>query len=260
MATKTKKSKPVRAAKAKKAEMPPLTDHQLKEIQNELVIPYKNLRVTIGVLGIAMPFILYLGGKFIFRMGVQESISAYYHTGMGDVLVGILFALGVFLFSYKGYGQEDNLAGYLACFFAIGVALFPVLRRGETSAVWMNVSAAHHFFATSFFLTLTYFCLALFTRSKSKLSELPSMKRLRNTIYRVCGGIMLLCIVIMGTYLLAFDGTGPFLGLTNPIFWFETIAILAFGFSWFVKADVIFKDAEVPKPRIQWVPQQMNEK
>ena len=33
---------------------------------------------------------------------------------MGDVFVGILFAMGLFLFSYKGYERIGDVAGYLA--------------------------------------------------------------------------------------------------------------------------------------------------
>lgn len=254
MATKSKSRKKVHARKTKLDE-PALTPSQLSEIQNELVLPYKELRVTIGLLGMLMPLILYLGGRVIFGKMLQESISAYYHTGMRDVMVGILFSLGVFLFSYKGYGREDDIAGNLACLFAIGTALFPTLREGETGEIYKQISIVHHIFAASFLLTLTYFCLVLFTKSKHKPSDMSEMKKLRNTIYRICGGVMLLSILLIAVYFAAFGAEGQFLGITNPIFWFETLAIFAFGFSWFVKSEVILKDEEDDKPSVEWKPQ-----
>ena len=69
---------------------------------NDLIISYFTLRKTLGLLGILLPFVLVFGNWIIFRDGLENSISSYYHTGMGDVFVGILFAMGLFLFSYKG--------------------------------------------------------------------------------------------------------------------------------------------------------------
>ncbi len=258
MTTKSKPRKKVHSRKAKSAE-PVLTASQLSEIQNELVLPYKELRVTVGLLGMLMPLILYLGGRVIFGKVLQESISAYYHTGMRDVMVGILFSLGVFLFTYKGYGRADDIAGDLACFFAIGTALFPTLRSGETGEVYKLISIVHHIFAASFLLTLTYFCLALFTKSKHKPDDMSNMKKLRNKIYRICGGVMLLSILLIAVYFATFGAEGRFLGITNPIFWFETLAIFAFGFSWFVKSEVILKDEEDDKPTVEWTPQLVGE-
>lgn len=236
---------------------PPPSAHKLMEIQNALVISYKFLRVTVGVLGMGMPLILYAGGKLIFGLGVQESLSAYYHTAMRDVLVGILFALGVFLLSYKGYGRADDIAGNLACIFAIGVALFPTLREGETSEIAQRISVAHHVFAALFLLNLTYFALFLFTKSNKKPSETTPLKRIRNMIYRACGGVMLLSILLLAIYFLAQGGEGPFLGSSVPIFWLETVAIIAFGISWFVKSEVILKDKEEATAVI-WVPRTAN--
>lgn len=256
MATKSKTRKKVHSRKSK-VETPPLTPSQLSELQNELVLPYKELRVTVGLLGMFMPLLLYLGGRVIFGKMLQESISAYYHTGMRDVMVGILFSLGVFLFSYKGYGREDDVAGNLACFFAIGTALFPTLREGETGEIYKQISIVHHIFAASFLLTLTYFCLALFTQSKHKPSDMSDMKKLRNKVYRICGGVMLLCILLIAVYFAVFGAIGRFLGITNPIFWLETLAIFAFGFSWFVKSEVILKDEE-EEQKVEYIPQLMS--
>ena len=90
-----------------------------------LVYSYLELRTAIGLLGIGLPVIVALGGALIFRVGLQSSLSSYYHTGMRDVLVGTLFVIGFFLLSYKGYDRADNLTGNLACVFAVGLALFP---------------------------------------------------------------------------------------------------------------------------------------
>jgi hypothetical protein len=46
---------------------------------------------------------------------------------MQDVFVGILWAVGLFLISYKGYDSTDNWVTNLSGIFAIGVALFPTI-------------------------------------------------------------------------------------------------------------------------------------
>jgi hypothetical protein len=43
--------------------------------------------------------ILALGAWLLGGYGIQRSVSSYYHTNMGDVFAGILFAIGLFLFS-----------------------------------------------------------------------------------------------------------------------------------------------------------------
>ncbi len=68
-----------------------------------LIISYLTLRKAIGLLGIALPFVLALGAVFCSRTEIQSSVSSYYHTSMGDVFVGILFVIGFFLLSYRGY-------------------------------------------------------------------------------------------------------------------------------------------------------------
>jgi hypothetical protein len=229
--------------------------HQMKEMTNALVISYKFLRVTVGALGMGMPLILYAGGRLIFGDLVQPSLSAYYHTSMRDVLVGILFALGVFLFSYKGYGRPDDIAGNLACLFAIGTALFPTLPlEGPITPIDERNNIIHHIFATGFLLTLTYFALFLFTKSDKPASEQSPGKRMRNTVYRLCGGLMTLSILVIGAYFLLQGGVGPFLGSSVPIYWLETVAIFAFGVSWFVKSGYFIKDDEEETP-LAWVAQ-----
>ncbi len=93
--------------------------------RNRLVISYLTLRKAIGYLGTALPFVLSIGGMLIYSLAIQGSLSSYYHTGMRDVFVGTLCAIGIFLFAYKGYEQQDNLAGNLAGICAVGNSAVP---------------------------------------------------------------------------------------------------------------------------------------
>ena len=211
---------------------------------SSLVMSYMTLRKVIGILGILLPFVLWLGALLLFQEGPQSSISAYYYTKMRNVMVGVLWATGVFLFAYRGYDRRDDIAGNLACLFAIGITLFPVAPDGATDATILLIDKFHLAFAALFFLTLAYFCLFLFTQSDKK--KLALRKRQRNLVYQICGGLMLACIVLMALWVFA----GPYLPASftaavtplRPIFWLETFAILAYGISWFVKGEAILKD------------------
>ena len=52
--------------------------------EDSLLISYLTLRKVVGILGMALPFVVFLGGKFIFKTDIQSSISSYYYTGMRD--------------------------------------------------------------------------------------------------------------------------------------------------------------------------------
>jgi hypothetical protein len=229
-------------------------------IENRHLASYLTLRKGIGYLGWALPFILGFGGMLLAAPGIRSSVSAYYHTGLGDVFVGTICVIGIFLFAYKGYEPRDDRAGDFACFCAIGLALFPTLPdMGDTSrGILLTVSPgtadiltyikrAHFVFAAGFFLTLAYFSICLFT--KSDREKKPTRKKLqRNFIYRACGYVILLAIAIIALGALIFylkllpDSTGCMIKSLDPLFWLESVAVLAFSVSWLVKGEAILKD------------------
>ena len=51
-----------------------------------------------------------------------------------------------------------------------------------------------------------------------------------------------ICIVLIAICLLLPNGMTSFLEKYNPIYWLETIAVLAFGISWLTKSEAILKD------------------
>lgn len=64
---------------------------------NPLLISYIALRRALGVIGIALPFVLALGKLLLQGPGLQDSVSGYYHTDMCSGFVGSLCAMAVFL-------------------------------------------------------------------------------------------------------------------------------------------------------------------
>lgn len=194
---------------------------------------YLTLRKAVGWIGILLPFVLVFG-VFLFFGGkpVLKTISLYYHSGMRDVFVGSICAIALFLFFYRGYSKWDNLAGNLAGFFALGVALFPTVKEGPEN--WAGI--VHFISATFFFLILAAFSLFLFTREKPSPSR---QKKKRNQIYVVCGLTMIASLATIMIYFVFFDfNTSE----SCFVFWAETIALIAFGVSWLTKGGAIYPD------------------
>ena len=206
---------------------------------DSLVISYLGLRKAIGIIGTALPFVLAFGKILVDSPGIEGSISAYYYTVMRDVFVGSLCAIAVFLMSYRGYERKDDIAGDLACAFALGVALFPTTPESGATSPEKIIGALHLLFAACFFLTLAFFSLVLFRKTNPNVA--PTLKKLqRNRVYTVCGYAILLCIGL--TAVVAFMSSDSPIKRLDPVFWLEATAIVAFGVSWLTKGEAILKD------------------
>jgi hypothetical protein len=207
--------------------------------EGTLVRSYLGLRKAIGIIGMALPFVLVLGKIALEGPGLQSSMSGYYHTGMRDVFVGSLCAIGVFLISYRGYERTDELAGDLACILAVGVALLPTTPDHDPTARDQVVGSLHTAFSALFFLTLAFFSLVLFR--KTDPTRTPTRRKLqRNVVYTVCGYTMLICVALIALLALL-PGETPLKSLA-PVFWLESIAVVVFGVSWLTKGEAILRD------------------
>ncbi|MEK6193045.1 MAG: hypothetical protein N2F24_02285 [Deltaproteobacteria bacterium] len=79
--------------------------------------------------------------------------------------------------------------------------------------------------------------------TKTKAGQTPTAEKLlRNKIYRICGWTMIVSVVLI--FVQGIPALENFWPVPNPVFWFEVIAISAFGISWFVKGEAILKDQE----------------
>jgi len=191
--------------------------------KDQWLMSYKDLRKGVGLIGIALPFILILGKMLIEqRVDISSSISIYYFTVMSSVFVGCMCAIGVFLIFYRGPEWVDNFTGHIAGVSAIGVALLPTtpypdidIPKYQDFDPW--VGNLHIGCAAVFFAALAYFCLVLFVKTKPH-SEPTPQKIARNRIYRISGYVILVFLIL------------------------ESVAVFAFGVSWLVKGEAILKD------------------
>lgn len=212
--------------------------------QQNMVMGYRQLRRIVGVLGLYYPILLAVYCKVSDGCPeLQPTVSAYYHTISHDLFVGVLFSIAVFMLVYKGpdiHNHWDSRAGNAACVFALGVALFPTASDRPEISPWVGI--VHGVASGALFVTLALFSLLLFTRTH-KGTKPGLKKRQRNRVYRICGILILLCIALIGAYKLFGWGQALPSVLGVPVVYgLETLALLAFGFSWLVKGEGILKD------------------
>jgi len=207
----------------------------ISNVGSHIASTYLRLRRGMAVIALLFPPILLIGGIVIFGRAPQTSMSAYYHTEMQDVFVGVLCAIGAFLFLYKGFTWKEDIALNVAGVCAVGVALFAMDPKGDCAATASGFSI-HGCFATAFFLAISYVCVFLFSDGPS--SGIPEKLRARYvTIAKLCGTVMLVCIAAALTYAFLLPSSArTFVCGLNAIFWIEAFAVWAFSVFWLVKS------------------------
>lgn len=184
------------------------------------IYSYYALRKAVGVIGILLPFVLLFGQMALTNeVVVMRSISFYYHTGMRDVFVGGLCAVALFMMFYAGYDWRDDLTGFIAGISAVGVAWFRTTEGPNID----GIGVVHLVFASLFFITLFIFAFFLFPISGSIA---------RKITYRVCGIAIAACLIVILVYKII-NPEGSHDG--SLVYVLETIGLVAFGISWFVK-------------------------
>jgi hypothetical protein len=203
-----------------------------KQTNDDKIISYKQLQILMGLAGIFLPLLVVLGKYFSFQsLALEDSISDYYDNGTGgDILVGVLFALGVFLFAYKGPERIDSIIANIGGTMAMGVALFPTVSDKKL------IYSMHFVCAVLLFTVFIVFSLYLFRKTKKHAKPTPEKVK-RNRVYFWCGIIMIVCIVAM---FVCYIFLKPAAAQYNIIFWGETIALVSFGTSWLTKAEWLY--------------------
>ncbi len=209
--------------------------------QYELVLSYLGLRKVVGGIGLVLPVALVLGHWWIDESPLPPSISDYYYSDMRDFLVGSMWALAVFMASYRGHERQDDITGDITCLSAIGVSLFPVAPPIDATPTQTTIGYCHLTFAGIFFISLAWFCLVLFRKGGPVRSK---RKTQRNRVYAICGWTLIGCL---GLLILFGVQAKQWLFITQYklVFWVEAIGIWAFGWSWLVKGQALLADKRV---------------
>jgi hypothetical protein len=231
------------------------TKDQKKESENELVVSYKTLRNLIGFAGMLLPLILiFFSGRGENDKWIENSISDYYYSNRGDLLVVVLSILGVFLFTYQGYDWKESAVTTIAAICGIGVGFSPTRTELANSlsihttreTVPMIFGVERHFvFAGLFFVALAIMSLYYFTKSDPNRKRMlfnKDQKAIRDRVHRICGWIIVGCVLMLAVHFI-FNPFHSIFGLP-VVFFFETIAVEAFGFSWLTKGQTFWPDGE----------------
>jgi hypothetical protein len=221
---------------------------------------YFLMRTLVGILGLSLPVFLLLGDLLFLRhdFSVRGSLSAYYHSGMRDVFVGILSIVGILLITYKVTERNrGNALSTVAGFSAIMVALFPTglpAYLGPDSRTPLQarlgeelVSTIHYAFAATFIIALAILCydFAWRERIRTRWRDGRPARFSPESWYRFhisMTGIIVIAIVFMALTHAAgrLDKHSLLIG--------ESIAGLAFGLSWLAKG----LEWDVLPERLKW--------
>jgi hypothetical protein len=218
-------------------------------MKNPAVLSYYAMRRAVGYIALSLPLTLALGAIVLAILGpshdlphplLQRSISDYYYTPMRNYYVGSLCAIGAFLVCSRGYDIQDEITGYLAGAFAFGVAVFPsVDPYGGYTALQVDIGFVHTGFAALMFLVLAYICMFLFRRSSPE-KPLTRRKLHRNRLYRFCALVIVASMAAMVG--LTIDSSLRAIPPSSLLFWWETLALAAFGIAWLTKGEGLLKD------------------
>jgi hypothetical protein len=207
---------------------------------------YLLMRAVIGFIGIALPVSLLLGDIAFLKGDTlpRGSLSAYYHSGMRDLFVGTLCAIGVFLITYRVFDRiSDNLLSTVAGFAALAVAFFPTGRpTGSQSPATPlqqtlgegRVTVIHFVFAAIFIASLAITCYSFGVREGGRSQQRWGHKAKRSPLFwRWFHWSCALLIVAAVVFSLIMKTTGWLQNYSLIIG--ESIAVLAFGVSWLMK-------------------------
>jgi hypothetical protein len=205
------------------------------------VMSFLLLRKLVGIIAMLLPFVLVVGNAII-SSGLQASMSGYYYTAMRNTFVGALCALGIFLVTYNGYDRPDRIITNIAGVGAICVAFFPTRPSGATTGQAV-IGVCHLTFAFIVFGMLALMSLRFAKRMPTPADGLGRLQKvgyalgftppgtsttpmLETSLYRGCGLVIIACMVLVAPLSNVFG---------HSLLILETIMLVAFGTSWFVK-------------------------
>jgi hypothetical protein len=200
---------------------------KLDKLREHILKTYSLLRIGIALIGFFFPLVLWWVGLFR-GVKLQGSISAYYHTSMGDVFVGSLCAIGVFLYFYKGVSTEENIALNFAGIFVVLVALLPTAAPSDLKCETFTAPYWHGTSAILFFIAIAYVC---WFRAKDTLDFVrnQSRKNLYAVAYKVLAVAMVFLPLLSAFLLYLFNGTNII------VYVIEVIGVWVFSAYWIIK-------------------------
>jgi hypothetical protein len=203
--------------------------HRKREFQRKFatqaVRSYIFLSFGMGIVALLLPVLLLIFGGYT----DHYSISFFYHVPgpTRDILVGSLWATGVFLFLFHGLSRLENWLLNFAGLAAISVAMNPMPLEQCGRGPGITIHAAS---AITFFILLAIVAVAL-SKGRVKYIIYPPKRRRFATAYNAAGFLM----IAMPVAVAALHFFGRRECESHWIFWIECAGIWSFAAYWFVK-------------------------
>ena len=228
------------------------------ELRDHVHMTYISLRYGICLLGFLLPIVLLVGGLTI-NVSWQDSISQYYHTPLRDLFVGSLFGIGAFLYLYKGFSREENIALNISGIALLGVALFPISINQEnleyrqphadsmeSSLSWIGLSAQasetiHIMSALLFFFSIAYVCIRCAGDTLHLIDDPQRRSELKLRYTQL--GVLMIVVPSLAAVLDLFDVGDQY----HVVFMVEWGAILVFSSYWWTKSREFKGLLDVPE-------------
>lgn len=212
----------------------------------------RRLARLVGFVAFGLPIVLGLGGYALGEF--RAALSGYYYEELvlGDVFVGSLALIASLLLAYRGWTAHVARLATLAGLATLLVAFVPMdgwVTGCESLSLDGQCEAetrlyprigywVHAFSAGALFAVLAFFCFFVFTRVPAHRAHKPlsDAKRMRNLIYRISGGVIVIATlsIAAGDLLL-----GDSWRAHNLTYWMEALALAAFGTSWMVQGRAV---------------------
>lgn len=227
------------------------------DLSDHMLTTYQALRITLVVIALLFPWVLWIGGSYISkqRLDLQPSMSDYYHAdeasrieyaereaaaregrerekvpllsgrgAMRNWFVGVLFAISALLAVYKGFRPAEDWALNLAAVFATLVALVP--------NAWDEPGRPYHrAFAICFFLCIAYVCIFCASATLSLVEQ--TRRAYYRRLYKFLGVAMAVSPIVAAVL-------SQFLRRRSSyIFFAEACGVYAFAAYWWIKTREI---------------------
>ncbi|TMM57984.1 hypothetical protein FEE95_00725 [Maribacter algarum] len=207
------------------------------------------IRKLIGTLGLALPVLLPLSEGMLL-----SSMSHYYYQPLSSLIfVIILASFGLFLLSYKGYKIDsktekisDDLLTNIGGISALIVVFVPTYCLESSSPVIDEICASgeypllghidglkntiHLIFAGIFIFTMGWMSKYKFTRGEQTS---------KNRFYKWCGNLVWIAIGLLVVLVIIDFFNEDFQITPYDVFFLETLAVVPFGISWFIKGEAM---------------------
>lgn len=206
------------------------------ELQERIVSTYNSLRMGMSIIAVATPVAVVVWG-LLFGVSWQDSISAYYFAPDGSahayspypvrvLFGGVLYAIGSFLYLYKGFSWREDWALNIAGVSAVAVAMCPMY--AETGYI-PSSNILHFSFAGLLFLCMAYTAVFCHDETLRWLKDEKARVRYRRA-YQAIGFFMILFPAIGFALALIFDAE------QRHTYWIELAGIWTFAAYWIAKS------------------------